>query len=42
MIHGNSITLICVIDDYRNNGYGSRMLKESEEYIKAKLPSTTW
>jgi len=39
MIHGNSITLICVIDDYRNNGYGSRMLKESEEYIKAKLPS---
>ncbi|MCL2018672.1 MAG: GNAT family N-acetyltransferase [Oscillospiraceae bacterium] len=36
LIHGNSIALLCVDKKYRRRGFGSRLLKESEEYIKQK------
>lgn len=34
MIHDNSITLLCVSKDYRNQGYGSKLLEKSQEFIK--------
>lgn len=33
MVHGSSLTLLCVREDYRNRGVGSAILKEAEEYI---------
>lgn len=33
MIHGESISLLCVEQEHRNNGYGSFLLNESEKYI---------
>ncbi|MDR2532127.1 MAG: GNAT family N-acetyltransferase [Oscillospiraceae bacterium] len=35
MIHGNSITLLCVDEKHRGKGYGSGLLKVSEEHIKS-------
>lgn len=34
LIHGNSISLLCVAPDYRNQGIGSRLLEQSEELIR--------
>lgn len=33
MIHGETISLLCVEQHYRNKGYGSYLLSESEKYI---------
>lgn len=33
MIHGNSISLLCVDEEYRRKGIGSRLLEKSEEHI---------
>jgi beta-N-acetylhexosaminidase len=35
MIHDNSISLLCIDPDYQNRGYGSDLLKKSEDYIKS-------
>ncbi|MBQ8382439.1 MAG: GNAT family N-acetyltransferase [Clostridia bacterium] len=34
LIHGNSISLLCMDPNYRNRGIGSRLLKSSEELIR--------
>lgn len=34
LIHENSIALLCVDINYRNQGYGTILLNKSEEYIK--------
>lgn len=34
MIHGNTITLLCVGKSYRRKGYGSKLLKQSEDRIR--------
>jgi GNAT superfamily N-acetyltransferase len=36
LIHMNSISILCVHPDYRNRGYGSNLLGESEKHILAK------
>ena len=33
VIHGNSVSLLCVAEDYRNRGIGTELLELSEEYI---------
>jgi ribosomal protein S18 acetylase RimI-like enzyme len=35
LIHGSSVALLCVAEEYRGRGHGSRLLKESEEHIKS-------
>lgn len=34
LINKNALLLLCVIEQYRNQGYGSKLLMDSEEYIK--------
>jgi len=36
IIHKNTILMLCVDENYRNKGYGSKLLKESENYILKK------
>lgn len=34
MIHGESIPVLCVAEEYRRQGIGSRLLRAAEEYIR--------
>ena len=36
VINKNTIYMLCVNENYRNNGIGSKLLKESEDYILSK------
>lgn len=36
LIHGHSISLMCVCPEFQNKGYGSILLRKSEDYIKEK------
>jgi ribosomal protein S18 acetylase RimI-like enzyme len=36
LIHGGSIVLLCVDEQFRGRGFGSRLLRESEDFIKSK------
>lgn len=37
MIHKNSIAILCVKPEYRNKGYGTKLLCRSEDYIRSNL-----
>ena len=36
IIHKNTILMLCVAEEYRHNGIGSKLLNDSEEYILEK------
>ncbi len=33
MVHGNSVSLLCVDEEFRHRGFGTVLLREAEEYI---------
>lgn len=39
VIRGNSITLLCVLENFRGRGHGAWLLREAEDYLRAKNES---